>query len=166
MLSLWANWLQLNSQLNSWSLSYDLYCTSLTSNQATNKKNKIKLKDTFLLLQKLCQFSIYGAEVSSYIIPTSLTSKQANLNPPPITTPAYNYCKSGNIRGTLIFAYFAQNSARANSKTRENICDILYAHFKHVGIVYWACVLTQMGNILESVWDLLCFCAAQLHTYL
>ena len=26
MLSLWANWLQLNSQLNSWSVSYDLYC--------------------------------------------------------------------------------------------------------------------------------------------
>ena len=27
-------------------------------------------------------------------------------------------CKRGNIRGTLIFANFAQNSASANSKTR------------------------------------------------
>ena len=70
------------------------------------------------------------------------------------------YCKSGNICGTLIFAKFAQSSASANSKTRENICDILYAHFGHVGVVYWPCVLMQMGNILESVWDLLCFCAA------
>ena len=26
MLSLWADWLQLNSQLNSWSLSFGLYC--------------------------------------------------------------------------------------------------------------------------------------------
>ena len=47
-----------------------------------------------------------------------------------------NYCKSGNIRGALIFANFAQNSASANSKTRENICNILYAHFGHVGVVY------------------------------
>ena len=38
------------------------------------------------------------------------------------------YCKRGNIRGALIFADFAENSSRANSKTRENICDILYAH--------------------------------------
>ena len=45
------------------------------------------------------------------------------------------YCKR-NIRGTLIFADFAQNSASANSKTCENICDILYAHFGHVGVVY------------------------------
>ena len=29
------------------------------------------------------------------------------------------YCKSGNIRGTLTFANFAQNSASVNSKTRE-----------------------------------------------
>ena len=47
-----------------------------------------------------------------------------------------NYCKSENIRGTLIFANFTQNSASANSKTCENICDILYAHFGHVGVVY------------------------------
>ena len=32
------------------------------------------------------------------------------------------YCKSGNIRGTLIFRVFRANSASANSKTRENIC--------------------------------------------
>ena len=38
--------------------------------------------------------------------------------------------------GTLIFVNFAQYSASANSKTRENICDILYAHFGHVGVVY------------------------------
>ena len=56
------------------------------------------------------------------------------------------YCKSGNIRGTLIFADFAQNSASANSKTRKNICDILYEQFGHVGVVYWPCVLMQMGN--------------------
>ena len=72
------------------------------------------------------------------------------------------YCKSGNICGALIFANFAQNSASTNSKTRENICDILYAHFGHVVVVYWPCVLMQMGNILENVWGLLCFCAAQL----
>ena len=36
----------------------------------------------------------------------------------------------------VIFADFAQNSASANSKTRENICDILYAHLGHVGVVY------------------------------
>ena len=72
------------------------------------------------------------------------------------------YCKSGNICGTLIFANFAQNSTSANSKTRENICDILHAHFGHVGVVYWPCVLVQMGNILENVWGLLCLCAAQL----
>ena len=72
------------------------------------------------------------------------------------------YCKSWNIRGTLIFANFAQNSASANSKTRKNICNILYAHFGHVGVVYWPCVLMQMGNILENVWGLFCFCAAQL----
>ena len=45
-------------------------------------------------------------------------------------------CKCGNIRGALIFANFAQISASANSKTRENICDILYAHFGQVGVVY------------------------------
>ena len=45
------------------------------------------------------------------------------------------YCKSGIIRGALIFANFTQNSASANSKTRTNICDILYAHFGHVGAV-------------------------------
>ena len=38
------------------------------------------------------------------------------------------YCQTGNICGTLIFANFAQNSASANLKIRENICDILYAH--------------------------------------
>ena len=73
-----------------------------------------------------------------------------------------DYCKRGNIRGTLSFADFAQNSASANSKTRENICNILYAHLRHVGVVYWPCVLMQMGNILENVWGLLCFYAAQL----
>ena len=57
------------------------------------------------------------------------------------------YCKSGNIRGTLIFVNFTQNSASANSKTRENICDILYAHFGHVGVVYWPCMLMQMTVI-------------------
>ena len=74
------------------------------------------------------------------------------------------YCKRGNIRGTLIFANFTQNSASANSKTHENICNILYAHLGHVGLVYWPCVLMQMGNtsILENVWGLLCFYAAQL----
>ena len=66
--------------------------------------------------------------------------------------------KSGNIRGTLIFANFAQNSASANSKTRENICDSLYAHFGHVGVVYWPCVLMQMGNILENVRPALFLC--------
>ena len=35
------------------------------------------------------------------------------------------YCKRGNIRGALIFA---ENSSSANSKTRENIYNILYAH--------------------------------------
>ena len=83
------------------------------------------------------------------------------------------YCKSGNIRGTLIFAYFAQiQEARiqkpANSKTRENICNILYAHF---GPARRSCVLTICVDanwlyILKSVWDLLCFCAAQLHVYM
>ena len=48
----------------------------------------------------------------------------------------FAYCKRGNICGTLIFTNFAQNSASANSKTRENICDILYAHLGHVGVVY------------------------------
>ena len=72
------------------------------------------------------------------------------------------YCKSGNICGALIFANFAQNSASMNSKTHQK-CDILYAHFGHVVVVYWPCVLMQMGNnILENVWGLLCFCAAQL----
>ena len=69
------------------------------------------------------------------------------------------YCKSGNIHGTLIFVNFAQNSASANSKSRD-VCT------------FWtrrSCVLTmcvdaklQMGNILENVWGLLCFFAAQL----
>ena len=67
------------------------------------------------------------------------------------------YCKRGNIRGALIFANFAQNSASANSKAHENICNILYAHFGHVGVVYWPCVLMQMGNILENVWGLFVF---------
>ena len=48
----------------------------------------------------------------------------------------------------IIFANFAQNSASANSKTRENI---LYAHFGHGRVVYGPCVLMQMGNILKSV---------------
>ena len=34
------------------------------------------------------------------------------------------------------FRVFRANSAIANSKTRENICNILYAHFGHVGVVY------------------------------
>ena len=46
------------------------------------------------------------------------------------------YCKRGNIRGALIFANFAQNSASANSKTHKNNCSILYAHFGHVEVVY------------------------------
>ena len=41
----------------------------------------------------------------------------------------------GNIRGAYIFANFEQNSASANSKTRENIFKILYAHFGYVGVV-------------------------------
>ena len=41
------------------------------------------------------------------------------------TSSLMRYCKRGNIRGALIFA---ENSSSANSKTRENICDILYAH--------------------------------------
>ena len=55
------------------------------------------------------------------------------------------------VHCTLIFADFAQNSASANSKTRENIlfCNILYAHFGHVGVCPF--VLMLMGNILESV---------------
>ena len=56
------------------------------------------------------------------------------------------YCKRGKIRGALSFANFAENSSSANSKTRENICDILYAHLGHVGVV-----LMQMGNILDNV---------------
>ena len=32
------------------------------------------------------------------------------------------YCKSGNIRGGLIFAIFAQNWVSSNSKTGKNIC--------------------------------------------
>ena len=35
------------------------------------------------------------------------------------------YCKRGNICGALIFT---ENSSSANSKTRENIADVLYAH--------------------------------------
>ena len=62
----------------------------------------------------------------------------------------------------LISVNFAQNSASVNSKTRKNICDIVCAHLGHVGVVYWPCVLMQMGNILENVWGLLCFYAAQL----
>ena len=70
------------------------------------------------------------------------------------------YCKLGNIRGN-IFANFGQQ-ARIQ-KPAENICDILYAHLGHVGVVCWPCVLMQMGNILENVWGLLCpFYAAQL----
>ena len=68
--------------------------------------------------------------------------------------PQFMYCKRGNICGTLIFAVFQQARIK---KPRENICDILYAHFGHVGVVYWPCVLMQMGNILKSVWDLLVF---------
>ena len=36
-----------------------------------------------------------------------------------LAVASMQYCKSGNIRGTLIFAIFAQNSASANSNTRE-----------------------------------------------
>ena len=54
-----------------------------------------------------------------------------------------------------------KNSASANLRTCENICNIFYAHFGHVRVVYWSCVLMQMGSILEQLWDLLCFCAAQ-----
>ena len=46
------------------------------------------------------------------------------------------YCKSGNIHGTLIFAYFAQIQQARIQKPRETICNILYAHFGHVGVVY------------------------------
>ena len=67
------------------------------------------------------------------------------------------YCKRGNIPGTLIFADFAVFQQARIQKPRENICDILYAHFGHVGVAYWPCVLMQMGNILKSVWDLLVF---------
>ena len=66
-----------------------------------------------------------------------------------------HYCKSGNIGGAFIFANFEQNSASANLKTRKNICDIVYAHFEHVGVVNWPAVLMQIGNILEHVWGLL-----------
>ena len=80
--------------------------------------------------------------------------------PPNHSILSPNYCKSGNIRSALIFTNFAQNSASANSKPHENICDILYAHFVHIGVEYWPCVLMQIGNILKNVWGLLCFCAA------
>ena len=83
-----------------------------------------------------------------------------------LTPDIRKYCKSGNIRGTLIFAYFAQIQQARIQKPAKNICNILYAHFGHIGVVYWPYVLMQMGYILKSVWDLLCFCAAQLHTYM
>ena len=63
-----------------------------------------------------------------------------------------SYCKSGNIRGTLIFVNFAQNSASAILKNPQ----IYWQYF----VCTW--VLMQMVNILENVWGLLCFCAAQL----
>ena len=56
------------------------------------------------------------------------------------TCNIFKYCKRGNICGTLIFANFEQNSASANSKTRENISDILYAHLGHT---CRSCVLTM-----------------------
>ena len=76
------------------------------------------------------------------------------------------YCKKWEYLRYINFRVFRANSASANSKTRENICNTLYAHFGHVGVVYGPYVLMQMGYILKSVWDLLCFCAAQLHTYM
>ena len=40
MLSLWANWLQLNSQLNSWGDSFCLYRTSLQEVDHDNLSNQ------------------------------------------------------------------------------------------------------------------------------
>ena len=62
----------------------------------------------------------------------------------------------------VIFANSRKTQQAWIQKPAKIICDILYAHLGHVGVVYWPCVLMQMGNILENVWGLLCFYAAQL----
>ena len=58
MLSLWANWLQLNSQLNSWSLSFDLYCTCTWRTVVYILMNKcverVLLKLTFHAVSGVC----------------------------------------------------------------------------------------------------------------
>ena len=76
---------------------------------------------------------------------------------------AIHNAKSGNIRDTFIFLNFVQFSVSANSKTRENICDILYTHFGHVGLVYWVDHACWCKWVIKGVWSLLCFYAAQWH---
>ena len=66
-----------------------------------------------------------GAIIFMDLLPLELCGKEGR--PGRQQESPVKYCKSGSIRGTLIFADFVQNSASANSKTRENICDILYA---------------------------------------
>ena len=74
----------------------------------------------------------------------------------PTCRPMYTwFCRStakvcGNIQGALIFANFTPNLPSANSKTRENICDTLCAHFEHVGLVYWPCMLMQIRGVDRS----------------
>ena len=72
------------------------------------------------------------------------------------------YCKSGNIRGTLIFADFAQIQ-QARIQNPQKFCDILYAHFGHVGVVYWPvcwCKWVIYSSLSETCFA---FCAAQFY---
>ena len=76
---------------------------------------------------------------------------KSNLQCVPIFAKICLDYKSGNIRSTLIFANRAKFSKRELKNPRKYL-------------QYFVCVwvLMQMGNILENVWGLLCFCAAQL----
>ena len=77
-----------------------------------------------------------------------------------------HYCKSGNICGTLIFAYFAQIQQARIQKPAK-----IFAIFcMHILDTYELCidhnVLMQMGYHTQ-VCDLLCFCAipSYIHTF-
>ena len=72
---------------------------------------------------------------------------------------SWKYCKRCNIREFRAKPSEAwiQKPAKVFAIFCMQIWDM------YVGVVYWPCVLMQMGNILENVRGLLCFHAAQLH---
>ena len=78
------------------------------------------------------------------------------------TIRKYRYCKSGNICGTLIFAYFAQIQQARIQKPAK----ILYAHFGHVGSYMCWCKWVIYSCLSETCFVFVLPRPSYIHTYM